>query len=592
PLAAGGNVSASGAGTPLTLAASTNFINDDGPGALTTGGGGRWLVYSAGPAGDSFGTMDSGNQAIWNAAYPTAVTPTGNRYVFATQPTATYTSTDVTKTYGSDVAAIVANAYTSAGFVDAATYGGVFTQDTAANIVTGAPAVTSTGSAATAHVAGSPYVITVSTAPATPTTGYALAAASTGTLTINPAALTLTANSQVKPYGSLLTFAGTEFASGVGQLRNGDTVGSVTLTSAGAPAGAPVAGSPYAIIAGGAAGGTFAASDYVVAYVNGVLAVTQRGITATADDKSRIYGDANPALTYQITTGALANGDTLAGSLATSAEPASDVGLYSINRGTLANPNYLITYVPGTLNIRVRPVTVSALAGSKVYGNPDPLLPYSTSGLGAGAPLAGSLDRAAGENVGSYGIGQGTVTNAANTNYAISFVPNLLDVTPRPLSLIADDKSKLQGQANPPLTAHGSGFAFADGFANLSGILTLTTSALTASPTGLYGITPSGVSSSNYSISFVDGTLFIGPQVAPPVVVPTPLVEQDFGYDEATAFSRQAAMPNDTCGGPGEPCVVMAVPAKLRVVNGGMRLPAGLMADRTLQDRPAAAVDR
>ncbi len=38
---------------------------------------------------------------------------------------------------------------------------------------------------------------------------------------------------------------------------------------------------------------------YGFSFVDGTLDVTQRGITVTADDLSRIYGNANPALTYR-----------------------------------------------------------------------------------------------------------------------------------------------------------------------------------------------------------------------------------------------------------------------------------------------------
>ena len=57
------------------------------------------------------------------------------------------------------------------------------------------------------------------------------------TLTVNTATLTITANSTSKTYGQTVTFAGTEFSET--GLVNGDTVTSVTLTSAGAAAPAP-----------------------------------------------------------------------------------------------------------------------------------------------------------------------------------------------------------------------------------------------------------------------------------------------------------------------------------------------------------------
>ena len=46
---------------------------------------------------------------------------------------------------------------------------------------------------------------------------------------MNPAALAITANNASKTYGQTLTFAGTEFTS-LG-LQNGETIGSVTLTT-------------------------------------------------------------------------------------------------------------------------------------------------------------------------------------------------------------------------------------------------------------------------------------------------------------------------------------------------------------------------
>jgi hypothetical protein len=65
------------------------------------------------------------------------------------------------------------------------------------------------------------------------------------------------------------------------------------------------------------------------------LTVTPRSITVTADAKSRVYGDANPVLTYQVGGSGLLNGDTLSGALATPAVATSNVGVYGIAQGTL-----------------------------------------------------------------------------------------------------------------------------------------------------------------------------------------------------------------------------------------------------------------
>src|SRR3546814_3922019 len=71
------------------------------------------------------------------------------------------------------------------------------------------------------------------------------------------------------------------------------------------------------------------------------LTITPRALTVTADALDRIYGDANPALTYAVGGLGLVNGDTLTGALATVAAQSSIPGNYAITRGTLAaSENY------------------------------------------------------------------------------------------------------------------------------------------------------------------------------------------------------------------------------------------------------------
>ncbi|MGZ5715091.1 MAG: MBG domain-containing protein, partial [Caldimonas sp.] len=55
----------------------------------------------------------------------------------------------------------------------------------------------------------------------------------------------------------------------------------------------------------------------------------------------------------------------------------------------------------------------------------------------------------------------------------------------------------------------------------LGGELTLTTAAAVDSPAGAYSIVPSGLSSSNYTIRFVDGTLMVTP-AAPALTLALP----------------------------------------------------------------------
>src|SRR5437667_5695536 len=197
---------------------------------------------------------------------------------------------------------------------------------------------------------------------------------SNGTLTVKAIDLTITANSTSKNYGDTVTFAGTEFTTS--GLKNSDTVTSVTLTSAGAAATSTVGGSPYSIVPSAAVGTGLA--NYNLKYVNGTLTVNQRPATVKADDKSKNYGDSNPALTATVT--GTVNGDTLNYTLATTATQFSSVGPYPISVTLGSNPNYSITPSNGTLTVNQRPATVKADDKSKYYGDSNPALTATVTG--------------------------------------------------------------------------------------------------------------------------------------------------------------------------------------------------------------------
>src|SRR5437667_2286487 len=71
-----------------------------------------------------------------------------------------------------------------------------------------------------------------------------------------------------------------------------------------------------------------------------------------ADDKSKNYGDSNPALTATVT--GTVNGDTLNYTLATTATQFSSVGPYPISVTLGSNPNYSITPSNGILTVHDR----------------------------------------------------------------------------------------------------------------------------------------------------------------------------------------------------------------------------------------------
>lgn len=84
-----------------------------------------------------------------------------------------------------------------------------------------------------------------------------------------------------------------------------------------------------------------------------------------------------------------------------------------------------------------------------------------------------------------------------------------LTVTPAPLSITTDDATKLLGDPLPIFTVSYSGFVLAEGPDVLGGALTFTTSADASSPVGTYSVTPGGLTSTNYEITFNPGTLTV-----------------------------------------------------------------------------------
>lgn len=238
------------------------------------------------------------------------------------------------------------------------------------------------------------------------------------------------------------------------------------------------------------------------------LNVGKAAIAITADAQSKIYGQADPALTYKITTGSLVGTDAFTGALTRDA--GENAGSYAIKQGTLSlGANYTISFTGANLVIGKAPVTVTADAQTKVYGQADPVLTYKlTSGTLVGTDkLTGTLSRDAGEGVGTYSITQGTLT--AGTNYTLNFIGSKLSITPVELTITAENKTKVYGGANPVLTVTYNGFINGDNSSKLTKLPTISTTAVAGSPVGDYAVTASGAVSADYTIVYKPGTLTV-----------------------------------------------------------------------------------
>ena len=141
------------------------------------------------------------------------------------------------------------------------------------------------------------------------------------------------------------------------------------------------------------------------------LVIGQRAITITADAKTKTYGDADPALTAQVTK--VANSDAATGSLDRAV--GENVGSYSISKSTYTyGSNYYEAFVEANLVIGQRAITITADAKTKTYGDADPALTAQAINVANSDLPSGSLDRAVGENVGSYSISKSTYTYGSN----------------------------------------------------------------------------------------------------------------------------------------------------------------------------------
>ncbi|TEG52664.1 MBG domain-containing protein [Pseudomonas aeruginosa] len=328
-----------------------------------------------------------------------------------------------------------------------------------------------------------------------------------GKLTVTPAQLIVSADAKTKVYGDAdptLTYQ-------VSGLKNSDTAAGVLSGNLGRVAGENVGN--YGILQGGLGLNT---ANYTLSYVGNDLRITPAQLNVIADAKTKVYGDLDPALTYQVsglkrgdTAGAVLNGGSL------SRVAGENVGVYGINQGGLGlvSSNYTLNYQGNNLTITKALLNVIADAKTKVYGDADPSLTYQVSGLKngdtAGAVLnGGSLSRVAGENVGVYGINQGGL-GLLSANYDLSYQGNNLTITKALLNVIADAKTKVYGDADPALTYQVSGLKNGDtaGAVLNGGSL----SRVAGENVGVYGINQGdlALNSGNYDLSYQGNNLTI-----------------------------------------------------------------------------------
>ena len=172
-----------------------------------------------------------------------------------------------------------------------------------------------------------------------------------------------------------------------------------------------------------------AQDETYMVYTMAIARAKREIIIRPHESQYKIYGQQDSIITYDV-IGELYQDHPINGVL--SRDSGNNVGVYSITQGTINNhnnPEYRIVFESDSYEIKRKPITVTAQTGqSKKYNEPDPVITYNVEQLPYDDILQGMLSRQSGNDVGLYQINQGTINNANNANYDITFVSNQFSI--------------------------------------------------------------------------------------------------------------------------------------------------------------------
>lgn len=256
-----------------------------------------------------------------------------------------------------------------------------------------------------------------------------------------------------------------------------------------------------------------------------VWSIAPKPVTVTANNQSKVYGDEDPNLSATV-SGTLGT-DTV--SYTVSRAEGEDVGEYAITpAGDAEQGNYAVTYVPGKLTITKRTImsqntTVTFSPTSYKYmgvdQSPVPAVECDGKTLSNGTDFTCSY-------ISNRNVGTATVTVTGKGNYGGS-ATGTFEITKAPLTITANDCSVLYGNATEFAGVAYDGLLGADTASCLIGELSFTCNReINSAAESMFSITPSGLSSENYNITFAAGTL---------TVIPRPVTltwsDTEFDYD-------------------------------------------------------------
>jgi len=258
--------------------------------------------------------------------------------------------------------------------------------------------------------------------------------------------------------------------------------------------------------------------------------ITPKGLVVSAAGINKIY-DGTTDATVNLSTDALI-GDVVTAAYTSASFADANVanGIVvsvtgiSISGADADNYNLTNTTTSTTANITPKDLVVSASGISKIYdGTTVATVTLSTNAL-EGDDVTAAYTSA---SFADANVADGIVVSVSGIsisgddagNYSFNATATTTaDITPASLIITANDATKYAGQANPVFTVSYDGFVGSEDYLVLGGTLTFDTNADVNSCDGEYYIHPSGLTSGNYTITFIDGTLTVVDNIAPTVV--------------------------------------------------------------------------
>jgi gliding motility-associated-like protein len=314
-----------------------------------------------------------------------------------------------------------------------------------------------------------------------------------GTLNITKKGLTVTAVDKTKEYDGVV-FPGSNFTviySGFIAGENETTSISGTIAFTGSAITA-INNGTYVITPG-----NLISVNYYFTYVNGSLHITKKALTATADDKSRAFGEANPTLTISYT--GLVSGDNAASitqpTISTTAVAGSPTGTYPITLSGGSAANYELSLVNGVLTVNKATATIILGNLTATYNGTAKTASATTSPAGLTVNLTYNGSLTAPVNAGTYTV----VGTISNSNYQGSASGNLIIEKASQTITFNDIPDGLRiTQMHELVTSASSGLAVTLVSSN-SNIASISGSTLTINKDGTVTITGSQAGNSNWS---------------------------------------------------------------------------------------------